>query len=944
MDASILSTKLNPPPARANLVNRACLLDRLQSGLPGRLTLVSAPPGFGKTTLVVEWLGSLDRASAWLSLDAGDNDPARFFAYLVAAFQKIEPSLGRAAGSLLAAPQQPPVEVLVTALLNDLARLAGGSVLVLDDYHTISNTSIHEALCLFVERQPDNLHLVLVTREDPPLRLPRLRARGEMNEVRQADLRFSLEESRAFLLDTMGLELSLQSVASLAERTEGWVAGLQMAALALRSPLADPEWGGADRFVAEFHGDDRFVMDYLMEEVFQRQPSSIQDFLLQTSILDRLCAPLCAAVIARDERDSPAHRSEGAPGQDYAASPASLKAAQEVLESLEQANLFLVPLDGRREWYRYHHLFADLLRNRLGHQDPQLPAVLHRRACLWHRQAGNVEEAMAHALAIPDAELAADLAEEHVHRLINLGRLATCLAWLPLLPTDAVYSRAYLCSGLSWACLLGSRLELAGKYLEAGEAALDRYQPVSLPIEGRWVSQEEVRGQLTAIRAYRARLEGDFPEAVARSQQALAELPSEAQSIRCVVALNLGLLYLGSWQLEEARQACLEAYEIAQQSGENLFVAVTALSELGAAAVLQGFLDEGVSFFHRSIQLGKIGPDRDMPIPAIGYAHGWLGAVYFQRDQLDEAENHLQKALELVELIGPQESVNYAYLWQARLALARGDLSRAESWLSRVEARAREYPLEGLIKTEWLVNRVKLALARGDLDGAESLLESHGVPAGDLQDDPASAAGEPQARLPEYLLRARSLLARGKTHNAIELLEKLVAIAESSRNAEVLLEVLALRALAEGEGRATARGLSYLVKALNLAAPQGYLRPILEAGEPLEPLLHAAVAEGIQPGLAGQLLTGLSRSDRGRGTGEERPVEPLTGRELQVLRLLAAGLTSTQIAAQLFLSIHTTRSYIKTLYRKLDAHTRAEAIEKGYHFDLLENPPRKPPR
>jgi LuxR family maltose regulon positive regulatory protein len=940
MYAPILSTKLHRPPTRPGQVNRWRLVEKLQAGLDRRLTLVSAPPGFGKTTLVRAWLRELDCPGAWLSLDPGDNDPARFFAYLAAAAGELDPSLGLATGSMLSSLPLPDPEVLVTALLNDLALYGKHAVLVLDDYHTIHNPSIHNAIAFFVERQPRDFHLVLVTREDPPLPLPRLRGRGEISEIREADLRFSLEESRAFLLGSMGLDLSPQSVSSLVERTEGWIAGLQMAALALRSPLADPDRGGVERFIAEFHGDDRYVMDYLMEEVFRTQPPAIQQFLLQTSLLDRMSAPLCDYL----RGDNGEELGDSAP-------PIPLD-SQSILEYLERSNLFLIPLDNRREWYRYHHLFADLLRYRLQQGYPQHIASLHRRASQWFRQAGNIEEAMKHALALPDRGLAAEIAEENVHRLINASRLATCLAWIPQLPDDAVLPRAYLCSGLSWASLLDSQLDLSERYLRAGEAALDGYEPVYLPLEGRHVPLEEVRGQLTAIRAYRARLAGAFPEAAALSQRALAELPAEALAARCVMALNLGLLYMGSRQLDKAREACQDAYELAQRSGGNPFVAITALSELGAIAILQGDLAEGVVACERAIELGKVGPDRDMPIPAVGYAHGWLGAVYFVRDQLPEAGSHLQKALELVEWIGPQESLTYAYLWQARLALAECDLARAEAWLERAEARARQYAFQGVVQSDWITTRGRLALARGDIAGAERRLESQGISASDLEETPASCDPALQTRLPEYLLLGRLSLARGEMGKAERLLERVIATAEDRQDLEVELEALALRAVAASERRSPDRGLPYLAIALDKAAPQGYARPLLEAGAALNPLLRLAVAEDIQPAFAGQLLARLSRPVRA-GTGvstdgepdSQEPfyLEPLTGREKQVLRLLAAGLSSTEIAEQLVLSILTTRSYIKTIYRKLDVHNREEALVKGRQLRLLENPPHKPP-
>lgn len=946
MTASLLTTKLIPPPIRHNFISRPRLEVKLAKSLTRRLTLVSAPPGFGKTTLVAAWLEGLQGENhpsssqsvtlmpeppiaAWLSLDGGDNEPVRFFAYLVAALQRFESSLGQGMQAHLEAPQLPSHEALVTILVNDLNEMARDVILVLDDYHLIRSEAVHQAMLFLIQQQPRNLHLIVLTREDPPLPLPRLRARDEITEVREQDLHFSNQEAADFLTHTMGLDLSPEAVATLTDRTEGWAAGLQMAGLSLQNR------SDADSFIAAFRGDDRYILDYLMEEVVRRQPQEIQDFLLRTSILDRLCAGVCDAVVERSD-----------------AALRSMLSSQSILDYLERSNLFIVPLDNKREWYRYHHLFADLLRLRLMRQFPEQIPHLHRRASDWYRQTGDVEEAMKHALAIPDHTLAADLAEGHLHQLIRASRIAACLNWIEQLSREVVRSRAYLCVCCAWVYMLNGDFEAAGRYLEDSEAALEYYEPVYSPTEGRWITPEEVRGHLSAIRAYGARWRYDFPQAIAYSQQALQALPTSALEIRCVVALNLGLIYQAIWEPEMAWKTQLEAYEMAKGSRGNLYTAVTALCQLAGIAVWRGKLREAERLCQQAIQLGTLQAGKPISLPAVTYAHGWLSAVYNQRNEAEQAFHHMQKALEQVELVGPLATLIYARLFQSRLALDAGDFSKAEALLAWAEEKSRDYPMGGPIKTEWVVNRGRLPLENGDVSGAARWLSSQGVEAGDLpsgKDLGNDNLRSMRTRLPEYLLLARVLLAQGELAQAEELLEKIISAAETWQYEESLLEALALRAVAAagGENRLDgSRGIPYLERALNLAAPEGYVRPFLITGEPMIRLLRQAIIQNIQPAYASKLLAHLSEHLRisalrkpAPGQGNRIPaadlVEPLTERERQILRLLSAGLSSTQIADQLVISTNTARSYIKSIYSKLGAHSRDEAIEKGTQLNQI---------
>jgi LuxR family maltose regulon positive regulatory protein len=942
MSAPLLATKLSPPQVRPNLVPRERLHQKLADGLTRRLTLVSAPPGFGKTTLVAEYLHSANRPYGWLLLDEGDNDPARFIAYLLAMLNQTHPGIGQDIQPILGAPQMPSIEPLIASLINDLALAPEGLVVVLDDYHTIRNEAVHAATRLLVERLPQHVHLVLVTREDPPLPLPRMRARGELIEIRAADLRFSLEEASIYLLQSIGQVLSSQAIADLFTRTEGWIAGLQMAALAIQSLPNQWNEAGIETFIASFHGDDRFIMDYLLDEVFRRQPLELQDFLLRTSILDQMSASLCAAVLGTGEED----------GKESGVTEL-LADCQQTLEHLERANLFTLPLDNRREWYRYHPLFADLLRYHLQRQHPQSVAELHRRAGRWYAQAGFPDEAMQHAQAASDPAMAADLAEQYLLQRIGGSQIATYLNWIQHIPDGLIFRRAYLCAGCGWGFAIVGQVEAARKYIEAGEAALPGYQPVDSLPEGRQITREEVRGHLSAIRAYTDRLLGDFPAAVAHSSQALEMLPVEADTVRSVVAFNLGLLQMEQCQLGEARQSFEEALAAVQRSGENLYVGVSALTLLGSIAMQEGNLRAAESYCQRAIQMGTVGVGKVVTMPAIAYAYGGLVAVYYQRNELAAAHSNLEKALPLALQIGQPGTIAMAQIYQSLLDQAEGDFDSAAEWLQKAAELLRQPAIHDDLWAEYATASCQLLLLRGDISGATRCVEGHGMQPADPQASskaPDSQSGQihPQgSRMVQDLMSARILLAQGALEQARARLERVRRAAEAGGNLPVLLEALALLAVASYRRPADIpRALPYLERALNLGSGEQYVRPFLNAGELLIGLLRQAIIQNIQPGYAQDLLAALEGQTRqqaraGQPIGlppdqqaEGRPagqswLGPLTERERQVLRLLAAGLSSSEVAKELVLSVSTVRSYMKSLYAKLDAHSREEAIEKG---------------
>lgn len=952
MSAPPLITKLYFPALRRNLIPRPRLERKLSETLARRLTLVSAPPGFGKTSLVAAWVHDIKEGmrkfddghpgissnsllAGWLHLDEDDNDAVRFFTYLVAALQRLDANLCLGIQSQLAGPLQPPVEALVTLLVNDLLEKEQHIVLILDDYHRIHSETIHKAIIHLIEQQPDNTHLIVITREDPPFPLPRLRARNEMIEIREQDLRFSIQEAADFLALTMGLKVSEEAVTTLTNRTEGWIAGLQMAGLSLQDCTE------VEGLIAGFSGHDRYILDYLMEEVVQRQPAQVQDFLLRTSILSSLCASLCDELLIDDRSVSPLST--------------SFSSSQEIIEYLERSNLFTIPLDHKREWYRYHHLFADLLSYRLKRQYPEQLPLLHKRAYSWYISMGDMEEAMRHALAIPDYMLAADLAEGYLQQMIRSSHIASCLNWIQHLPSEVIRSRPYLCVSCAWVYILSGDFEAVSRYLEDSRLALENYEPVYSPVEQRWITQEEVRGNALAIQAYWARLRGDFAQTISLSQQALQELPVVASETRCVVALTLGMVYLAIGKPEMAQKALTDAYEMGKGSRGNLFVAVTALCQLAGLAVWRCNLGEAERLCHQAIEIGTIQSEKQISSPAVAYAHGWLAAVHNQRNEDAAARNHIERVFESVERVGPMETKIYARLFQSRLALDAGNFLEAGRLLKWVEERIQGYPAQGPVKTEWIVNRGRLFLENGEITGAFSWLASQGVNASDLAEGSRNR-NDPQrivwTRLPEYLLLARVLLAKGEFPQAELLLDRICNAAETWQYIEVYLEALVLlavtTAVSSRSPQTSTQAINYLEQALRMGNPEGYIRPFLLAGESLVRLLRQAIIHDIYPAYANELLKQLY--EHLRVASVRKPtvarqsdistrttafVEPVTEREGQMLRLLAAGLSSTEIANELILSVHTTRSYIKSLYRKLDVHGRVEAVEKGRQLGLL---------
>jgi LuxR family maltose regulon positive regulatory protein len=925
----ILLTKLFVPPLRPSLVPRPALVARLDSGLQGLLTLVSAPAGFGKTTLLAEWLSQTSRPVAWLSLDVGDNDPVRFFTYLLAALEGVDPEIGQGIRPMLQAPQRFSWEPLLTSLLNDITRTLEPVILVLDDYHLIESAPVHEIVSFLVDHLPPSgrgpstggLHLVIVTRADPPLPIARLRARGQLAELHVADLRFGPGEARTFLNEVMGLALESGQIAALERRTEGWIAGLQLAALALQGTISMRGREDVAGFVEAFTGSHRYILDYLTEEVLNRETEERQAFLLQTSILERLCGPLCDAVrFGFVEPPSSSSRTAVRFGTDDITLQGDRHIpvdSQAILESLAAANLFIVPLDQERRWYRYHHLFADLLRQRLQRERPDLLPELHRRASQWYEANGLIPEAVSHALASDGLERAADLIEWTGWSLLIRGEVRTLRGWLDRLPDELTRYRPQLGILYAWSLALTGDGERVEPFLQG-------------------VDLEQVPGEVAAVRAYVASLHDEMSLATRLARQVFYHLPESKWFSRGMAALVLGMAPLNSGEPAAAIQALSEAIRLSQAGGRTYlaFIATTMLAE---ALQMQGRLHEAQGTQQQALQLAAGGSDR--PAPFVGLAHVGLSRLFYEWDDLESAQREAEKGVELCRLGGLVEPLPAGLFILAQVRLARGDLDQAAWLIQETEQVAQRYENEYVLaRTTGL--RMRLWLADPDR-----------VPADRWWARDLSSAEGGTAYLCELgqLARVRALLARAVAATPVdrdpvrEALELLTGLLEGARAAGrvantiegLILQAHALQILGDGE-----QALGALACALDLAASGSYVRLFIDEGEPMARLLRRAVAQEIAPAYAGRLLAaygeGAAAAARSVQTLVDQPlVDPLTDRELTVLRLIAAGLSNREIAGELVIAVSTVKTHVNRIYGKLDVKSRIQAVAKAQALDLL---------
>ncbi len=908
--STLLTTKMRIPQPRPDCVSRPRLIQRLNQGLTTPLTLVSAPAGFGKTTLVSEWARqSVEEEPpfrvVWLSLDEADNDPVRFWTYCFAALNTLCPGIGEGPFARLRSPQPPAIESVLTLLLNEVAALPPEDrksplVVVLDDYHLIRVHAIHAGLAFLLEHMPPHLRLVIATRADPPLPLARLRARGELTELRAADLRFTRDEAATFLNRTMRLNLSEEDVAVLATRTEGWIAGLQLAALSVQGR------DDAPAFIRAFSGSHRYVLDYLAEEVFERQPEDVQAFLLRTCLLKRLTGPLCDAML-----------DDGKPGR-----------GQAMLERLEAANLFLVPLDDERRWYRYHSLFAEFLQARLRRTRPALIPELHRRAAAWHARQGLLAEAIGHALAAEDFEGAAELIERVAETTVFHREVATLLGWLDALPEALVRARPTLCLYHAWARVFAAQFDAA----EARLQDLERF--------GR--EDPSVHAHVTTMHAVIACHRGQVARAVECSRQALKALPPEAVPLRAMVAINLILNLFAdsniSRELLQVQQVLQEAARTSRAAGD-VYTAVVTRNFLATLKVAQGQLPQAADFYRQTLRLADDAGPRGEPPLSLGATHIGLAKILYEWNDLDGAMRHLTAGIELNEAGASRSIFNEAsmvlaegYATLARVSQAQGDAAGARRAMQAAEEHAQ------ISGGAWLTGKVaacraRLALLLGDLEEATRWAETCGPSA----HDPVT-----YRRHEEYTTLARVLTALGRPEEALALLDRLLQAVKTAGLTGWAAEGLMLQALAWDARGSEARAMSALEKALTLAAPAGYVRLFVDEGTAVERLLRRVVSTRrrlVAPDYVEKLLRAFQSEKAGLLPGASHSttlVEPLTKRELEVLHLLAAGLTNREIARELVITVGTVKRHLHTIYGKLGVRNRTQAAARTRELGLLK--------
>ncbi len=889
MVAQLLTTKLHIPPARAELVARPRLVERLNAGLRRRLTLISAPAGFGKTTLLSEWASRCPRPVAWLSLDEGDNDPVRFLAHLVAALQRVGAILPDETTDLPLEAPSAPTGVVATALINQIVASKMGFVLMLDDYHLIEEQAIHDALNFLLDHLPPNMHLVIASRADPPLSIARLRARSQLTELRQSDLRFDLQEVSQFLNEVMRLGLAPADVRALLSRTEGWIAGLQMAAVSIRGQDA----GRRTHLIRDLTGSNRYIMDYLVEEVLERQPDQVQAFLLQTSVLEQLSGPLCDAVVAA-----------GAQGQ-------------QTLEYLDRANLFVIPLDNRREWYRYHRLFADLLRKRLRQTEPTLVATLHRRASAWYESHGYAAAAIDHALSAEDFQRAADLMEQTAEETVMRSELVTFLRWVARLPDDLLGARPSLGVLHAWALLL------TGRWAEAADSYLE--QPTTGTGIASW--------KMAPMRALMTLFQGRVPAAAEMSRRALEELPRGESFLRSIAAWNLSLSQLAEGDVSACRQTLEELVQASRQT-RNYVVAVMAMASLAVLQRRLGRLHEAEVLYGRALELATDEQGNQLPIasePLMG-----LGEIWREWNDLALATQYLEQGIESAQRWAETSALD-GYMSLVRVKESQGDVEAARNVLLLAQQMAEQF--DGTDLDDLMVDllRLRLSIAQGDIASAERWTGQRGWDKYLHSEGGERSFGFVRSRMDKYerLLLARLRIAQRRPSEAVSLLEPLLSLMQSLRRVDLLIEVEVLRALALQQLDDQDQALAALEHALSLAQAGGYVRIFVDEGEPMVRLLYRAAQRGMAPEYAGQLLAAFPAAPAVAEPTVSDMVEPLSKRELDVLQLIAEGLSNREIAARLFLSLPTVKWHSSNIYGKLGVSNRTQAVTRARALGIL---------
>jgi LuxR family maltose regulon positive regulatory protein len=883
MSTQILSTKLHIPHPSSNLVSRPRLLEGLNKGRNRKLTLISAPAGYGKTTLLSEWISKSAMPFCWLSLDEQDNDLNRFLSYIVASLDSIFEFDGQIPNEYQShSPDD--LSRLMIPLINRISDSEGHLSLVLDDYHLIENQQIHEAVIFMLENIPPNMHLVIVSRADPHVRLAQWRARGELSEIRVADLRFTIEEAMHFLSQSMGLDLTVSDVTTLTDKTEGWIAGLQLAAISLQNHPDRPT------FVSTFAGDDRYIADYLLDEALRWQPNHIQTFLLQTSILDRLCAPLCDIVTDRND-------------------------SRGILKELERSNLFLVPLDHKRNWYRYHHLFADLLRIRLKQEDRESMVGLYQRASSWHEQRQMLSEAVRLSLLGGDAERVARLMEGHLLTIVSTSELSTLNRLLASLPEDTLSKNPWLALATAWGMAYAWNFKSTEPLLDKAGSSLQDIDENT---------QKRLRGRIQVLQSYVTGSRGDYTHSIRIAHNALTDLPETDVSMRSFVLLIIGNAHRFDGNLESALEFHNHAFSLSEEAGDTL-LSVMILSRLIDIYRTMGQLNRSYRTGMQALEMVENYQNQTgMQSFILGYLKLRLSGVYYERNELEMALQCAEVGLDLAKAWGAYDSISLGYFNFANIYQAYGNYKQAIDYLSQLKE---SYPFEQRFQYKFAsALETQIQLRAGNVQMAENWMKSSG-----LQLDDHIRFLDFQS----YDVLAQVLIAGGQLSDAEVLLDRLLKVVEETGAVEYEIRTLGRRAMILQKQGDEDAAITVLTRALALAAPEGYMRTIIDQGEPMAQLIYQASLRGIHPSFCNQLLDGFSISVAPDKVRQDDLVEPLSNREVEILTHIAEGYTNQEIAQNLHLSLYTVKSHARNIYSKLGVKNRTEASAKARLLGIL---------
>ncbi len=885
---TLLQTKLYQPQIRGDLVSRQRLVELLDQGIDRKLILVSAPAGYGKTTLLSTWISQTDRRAAWLSLDEEDNDAACFLDYLIASLQTVLPGIGKEMPSLHGVSNPRPSKILLTPLLNEITRSSEDILLVLDDYHVISTQDVHEMMVFLLHHLPSNLHIAIASRTDPPIRMAKLRARGDLCEVRAADLRFTQDEAVDFFNHLEGLELYFADIKTLVDKTEGWIAGLQLAAISLQR---HPDKGA---FLRVFAGDDRHIADYLFEEVLHSLPENVQTFLLETSILDRLNASLCQAVTKQQDSAS-------------------------ILSLLERANLFLIPLDGRRQWFRYHHLFADLLRLQLDKQHPSQIPLLHARASEWYENNDYLNLSILHAVKAADIPRLENLVRANTLGMLEIGESVTVDRWLSALPEDTVRNSLWLSVARGWTLMMTGKIEAAEEAVKNLGAFVS--DPKTDPDQ-----MKRALGQIAALQAYIADLMGDPAKVEAYARDALEKLSKDDQLAVAIASMMLATAYNRQGDTTKA-EAALQGALATCETNPYSFAAIDSLCMLSMIQHLNGQLHESAATLRRALDLSNENLARgNRRFPITGLVHVYQSQLLYEWNRLEEGLKEVKQGLAWLEPCGYTDCVIVGLINEALIYHAMGEDVQAIKIIEKAKRVSRRIPYwySRVVGTEtWL-----RALQGESNEVADALHEQEAM----LSQEPEIHRG----MLYRYL--AKIYLAQGRYPDAAQLLQRVVPLTDQQGSQDRLIRILVLQAVALFGLGDEDQALAHIQRAIELAKPGGYVRVFLDEGEPAAQLLYRAAQKGVHPAYCMRLLDEFSkhilRMDGISGESAEL-VEPLSQREIEVITYIARGCTNQEIARDLHLSLYTVKSHARNIFGKLGVKNRTEAVAKARLIGLL---------